>query len=90
MNTADLINEIAEEFDLTKAKSKKIVSFALDRIMTEVRKGKTARLTGFGSFFRHKRNARTGRNPQNGDHVQIPACRVPKFKAGKIFKELVE
>ena len=89
MNTTDLINEMAAELGITKTLSKRAMDFITSRIITEVRKGKQAKLTGFGIFYRAHRKARQGRNPQNGETVNVPSKQVARFKPGKRFKVAV-
>lgn len=73
--------------------SKKCALDCLNSILNEVEKclkaGKDVVFTGFGSFMVSKRKARTGRNPQTGKAIQIPAKNVPRFKAGKGLKDAV-
>jgi nucleoid DNA-binding protein len=78
------------KLSLTKATSKEVVNFILDRIVSEVKKGKTVKFSGFGIFYKAGRKARKGRNPQNGEPVYIPAVKVPRFKPGKRFKDAVK
>ncbi len=89
MNKAQLVEKIATETKLTKAQTETILDQALEVIKKTVAKGDDVKLVGFGTFSRGKRKARTGRNPQTGTAITIPACKVPKFKAGKEFKEFV-
>jgi nucleoid DNA-binding protein len=55
-----------------------------------VKKGGKVALVGFGTFSSGKRKARIGRNPQTGAAIKIPARKVPKFSAGKSFKDAVK
>ena len=89
MNKAQLVEKIATETKLTKAQTETILDQALETIKKTVAKGDDVKLVGFGTFSRGKRKARTGRNPQTGASISIPACKVPRFKAGKEFKEFV-
>jgi len=89
MNKAQLVEKIATETKLTKAQTEQILDQALETIKKTVAKGDDVKLVGFGTFSRGKRKARTGRNPQTGASISIPACKVPRFKAGKEFKEYV-
>jgi len=90
MNTTELAEELANEMDLPKAACRKMVSFLFARIAQEIGVGGNVKITGFGTFFRSKRKARIGRNPQNGTPVEIPAKRIPRFKAGKGLREEAE
>ena len=89
MNKAQLVEKIAAETKLTKAQTEQVLDQTLETIKKVVSKGDDVKLVGFGTFSRGKRKARTGRNPQTGAAITIPACKVPRFKAGKEFKEFV-
>ena len=89
MNKAQLVEKIATETKLTKAQTEQILDQALETIKKTVAKGDDVKLVGFGTFSRGKRKARTGRNPQTGAAITIPASKVPRFKAGKEFKEMM-
>jgi DNA-binding protein HU-beta len=90
MNTTELVNYVSEQADLTKAKSTEVVNLILVKIIAEVESGEQVKLSGFGSFYSAGRKARRGRNPQNGDPVDIPAVTIPRFKPGKCFKDVVK
>lgn len=89
MNKTELVAEVAEQVGLTKKDAAAAVTAVTDIIMDEVANGGEVALVGFGTFKSGERAARTGRNPQNGEEIQIPAATVPKFKAGKAFKDAV-
>ena len=89
MNKAQLVEKVAMDTKMTKAQTEEILDQAIETIKKVVAKGDDVKLVGFGTFSRGKRKARTGRNPQTGSAITIPACRVPRFKAGKEFKEYV-
>ena len=89
MNKAQLVDKLAQETKLTKAQAESVLDATLEAIKKTVAKGDDVKLVGFGTFSRGKRKARTGRNPQTGAAITIPASRVPRFKAGKEFKEQV-
>ena len=78
MNKTELVAAVAEKTGLTKKDVKE-----------EVAKNEKVQLIGFGTFEARKRNARTGKNPQSGEAIEIPAATVPAFKAGKAFKDMV-
>ena len=85
MTKAELVDQVAARIDLTKRDTEIIVDTILDSIahaLTTPTDGKVE-LRGFGSFRVRRRNARRGRNPQDGTPVQVPAKRVPYFKPGK-------
>lgn len=89
MNKTDLIEVIAETAELSKAASGRILDALLDSISGALSKGKDVSLVGFGTFTVSKRKQRTGRNPQTGETITIPAATVPRFKPGKGLKEKV-
>ncbi|OHB21302.1 MAG: DNA-binding protein HU [Parcubacteria group bacterium RIFCSPHIGHO2_01_FULL_47_10b] len=89
MNKTELIEAVAGAADVSKAKAKAVLDAAFDAISSSLAKGREVTLTGFGTFKVSQRAARTGRNPQTGATIQIPAMRVPRFKAGKALKDAV-
>ena len=89
MNKAELVAAVAEKAGLSKKDSDKAVSAVLDVIAEELAKGGKVQLVGFGSFESKVRNARIGRNPRTKQEIEIPASRVPVFKAGKALKDVV-
>lgn len=82
MNKAQLIDAIAAEAGLTKADSKKALDALTKTISDVLKQGDKVSLVGFGSFGVTERGARTGRNPQTGKEIKIPAKKVVKFKPG--------
>lgn len=89
MNKAQLVERIANETKMTKAQTELCLDRTLEVIKKTVAKGDDVKLVGFGTFSRGKRKARTGRNPQTGATITIPASKVPRFKAGKEFKQIL-
>ena len=89
MNKADFIEAVADGAELTKADAGRAVDAMIAAVTKALKKGDTVTLVGFGTFSVRKRGARTGRNPQTGAEVKIPARTVPKFKAGKGLKDAV-
>ncbi len=89
MNKAQLVDKISSDAKCTKAQAENILDTTLETIKKAVSKGDDVKLVGFGTFSRGKRKARTGRNPQTGAEIQIPASKIPKFKAGKEFKDIL-
>ena len=87
MNKNDLVNKVSDDTGLSKSDSAKAVDSVIDTITSELKGGGDVRLVGFGTFLVSKRKATTGRNPQTGAAIQIPAANVPKFRAGKSLKE---
>lgn len=90
MNKQALINEVAKQTGLTKKDSTAAVDAALSLITGALAQGKEVRLTGFGKFMVVNRAARTGRNPQTGEAIEIPATKAPFFHAGKELKDAVK
>lgn len=89
MNKSELVSAIAEESGLTKADSAKALDATVAAITNAMSSGDSVAIIGFGTFKVGERAARTGRNPQTGAEMQIPAAKVPKFTAGKALKEAV-
>jgi DNA-binding protein HU-beta len=89
MNKNELVSAVAEEAGLEKNKAQAAVDAVFSTITKELKKGGDVRLVGFGNFAVSRREASTGRNPQTGASVQIPARNVPKFSAGKGLKDSV-
>ena len=90
MNKEELVQEISKKAKVTQKDANEVLSVLVDTIQKTVAKGKKVTLVGFGTFESRKRAARTGRNPQTGKEISIPAKTVPVFSAGKKFKELVK
>ncbi|MGL4474607.1 MAG: HU family DNA-binding protein [Shewanella sp.] len=87
MNKAELVAKIAENAELSKAQANRALK-SFEMAVTEAMKnGDKISLVGFGSFEIATRSARTGRNPQTGKEIQIPAAKIPKFKAGKGLRD---
>ena len=89
MNKAELIAAVAEKAGLSKKDSEAAVTAALDVITAALQEGDKVQLVGFGSFEVKSRAARTGRNPKTKEPIEIPASKVPIFKAGKALKDIV-
>ncbi len=89
MNKAELVEKVAQETGLTKAQIEKTLDACIDTVKKTVKKGDEVKLVGFGTFTKAKRKARTGRNPQTGKTIKIPAAWYPKFRPGAEFKTMV-
>jgi DNA-binding protein HU-beta len=89
MNKTDMVTKLAEKNGMTKKDAQKALNSLIEIISDEIKDGGRVALTGFGTFSIAERKPRTGRNPQTGQPIDIPAARVPKFKAGKVLKESV-
>ena len=90
MTKAELVEKVAEKIQLTKKQTEAVVNIMLTCITEALSEGDKVELRGFGSFRIRNRNPREGRNPKTGDTVQIPAKRVPFFKAGKELRKMVD
>lgn len=90
MNKGELIGAIAEKTEMTQKQVDTVVNKLIDTVKEAVAGGEKITLTGFGTFEKRDRKARTGRNPRTGEEMQIPASSVPAFSAGKQFKDAVK
>ena len=89
MNKTELIAAVAEKADLSKKDAEAAITAAVEAITGALIEGEKVQLVGFGSFETKKRAARTGLNPRTKETVEIPASKVPAFKAGKALKDAV-
>ncbi len=89
MNKSELIDAIAASADLSKASAGRALDAALEAVTGALKEGDSVALVGFGTFSVKERAARTGRNPQTGNPIEIAAATVPAFKAGKALKDSV-
>ncbi len=89
MNKEELVQEVAKKANVTQKEASEVIGAWIDTVQKTVAKGKKVTLVGFGTFEARKRSARTGRNPQTGKEIKIPAKTVPAFSAGKKFKSVV-
>lgn len=89
MNKAELVSAVAEKAEITKKDAEKVLAAVLCSIEEALVNGDRVQLVGFGTFEVRPRAARMGRNPATGEQIQIPATKVPAFKAGKALKEMV-
>ena len=89
MNKTELIAVAAEHAGLTKKDTERVVNAAFDAISAQLAAGNRVQLTGFGIFEVKQRQARVGRNPRTKETIQIPATRLPVFKASKALKDSV-
>jgi integration host factor subunit beta len=90
MTKAELVEKVANKINLTKKETEGIVSIIFQSITDSLTEGDKVELRGFGSFRIRERNARVGRNPKSGEKVEVPAKKVPFFKAGKELREIVD
>lgn len=89
MNKTELIAEVANKAGLSRKDAEKALGAVVETITEAVVKGDKVQLVDFGSFETKQREARTGRNPKTKETIEIPATRVPVFKAGKALKDAV-
>ena len=89
MNKQELIENMAASADITKAAAGRALDAMIDSVTGALKQGDSVVLVGFGTFYVRDRAARTGRNPQTGEEIQIKAAKVPAFKAGKALKDAV-
>jgi len=90
MKKAELIDAVATKSELTKQDTKKAVDALFEMISNTLANEEKIQLIGFGTFEVRERAARTGRNPQTGEEMTIPASKVPAFKPGKELKEALK
>ncbi len=89
MNKGELIDAIAAGTGESKRVVGDVLDSLIDHVQKEVKAGNKVSLPGFGTFEKRHRNARTGRNPQTGETIQVAAADVPAFKPGAGFKSFV-
>ncbi|MBQ8160899.1 MAG: HU family DNA-binding protein [Clostridia bacterium] len=89
MTKTELIASVAEKTSLSKKDAANAVAAVFSTIQDGLEKGDKIALLGFGTFLVRERAARTGRNPRNGEPMQIAASKIPSFKAGKALKKAV-
>ena len=89
MNRVELVAAMADKAGLAKKDAEKALKAFTDVVAEELKKGEKIQLVGFGTFEVSERAAREGRNPRSGETMTIAACKAPKFKAGKAFKDAV-
>lgn len=89
MNKTDLISTVADRTGQSKRVTGDVVEELINQIQKTVKRGEKVTLPGFGTFERRARSARTARNPQTGEPIQVKASKVPAFKAGASFKTYV-
>ena len=89
MNKTELVAEIAEKANTSKKEAEVVLRAFTDVVTEQLKKGEKIQLVGFGTFEVSERSARTGRNPQTGEEMQIAASKAPKFKDRKALKAAV-
>ncbi len=89
MKKSDIVAKVAESTGLSKKDSEKALTAVLNTISEALAAGEKVQLIGFGTFDVKERAARTGRNPRTKETIEIPASKIPQFKAGKELKDAV-
>lgn len=90
MNKTELVAAIAEKAEVSKKDAEKVLNAFIETVQGAVKADDKVQLVGFGTFESKARAAREGKNPQTGEKIKIAACKVPSFKAGKAFKDLLK
>ncbi len=89
MNKSELIAKMAEKSGLTKKDNEAVLKAFIESVEEALEGGEKVQLVGFGTFETREIAARVGRNPRTKEEIQIPASKVPVFKVGKEFKDIV-
>lgn len=89
MNRTELVAAVAAATELSQSAADQALTAALETITASLARGESVTLTGFGAFERRERAARTGRNPQTGASIEIPAAKVPAFKPAAALKRRI-
>ena len=90
MNKTELVAAVAAKAELSKKDAEAAVKAVLDAVTEALADGDKVALVGFGTFEVKERAARTGKNPRTGETIEIPASKVPSFKAGAALKNPVK
>ena len=90
MNKTKLIAEMVNQTEFSKKDVEAVLNSFVDVVSSELSKGEKVQLVGFGTFEVAERSARTGINPSTKETIEIPAAKVPRFKAGKALKDAVK
>jgi DNA-binding protein HU-beta len=89
VNKSELIEQIAQSADISKASAGRALDAAIMAVTTALKQGREVTLVGFGTFHVGQRAARSGRNPRTGGTIAIEAAKIPRFRAGKGLKDAV-
>jgi len=90
INKKEIVSTIAKKTNQSKKNTEETVDALLETITDKIREDKKVNFTGFGSFWVNERKGRRGINPQTKEKIEIPATKVPKFKAGSVLKQAVK
>jgi DNA-binding protein HU-beta len=89
LNRKELVDAIQKHTQVARTDVDKVLGSLIQHTQVAVKKGERVALVGFGTFERQDRKARTARNPRSGDPVKVKATKVPRFRAGQGFKDVV-
>lgn len=89
MNRSELVRVVAERAGSDETAARRHVDAVFDTVMERVSAGERVIVTGFGTFDRLARPARSARNPRTGLPVEVPAAQVPRFRSGQTFRNRV-
>lgn len=90
MNRNELVSAMAEKAGVSKKDADNLLKAFIDTVEEAVKADDKVQLVGFGTFEARERSERVGKNPRTGEALKIAACKVPAFKAGKAFKDLLK
>lgn len=90
MNKTELVAALAEKAEVSKKDAEKVLNAFVETVQDAVKADDKVQLVGFGTFESRTRAAREGKNPQTGAKIHIAECKVPAFKAGKAFKDMLK
>lgn len=90
MNKTELVAALADKAEVSKKDAEKVLNAFVETVQDAVKADDKVQLVGFGTFESKARAAREGKNPQTGEIIKIAACKVPAFKAGKAFKDMLK
>jgi len=90
MTKSEMAEKLAEKINVKKQQAEEIINIFTNSVMEALAKGDKVEIRGFGSFRVRDRAEKEGRNPKTGEKVIVPAKKVPFFKTGKDFREVVD
>ena len=90
MNKKELVEQVADQANLSRSKAEMAVNAFIHQTQESLSRGDNVQLIGFGTFSVADRAARKGRNPQTGQEIHIPACKLPQFKPGNKFRDMIK
>ena len=90
MNKSTIVDAVHAKLNGTKVQAEQVVETVIESIVNTLKKGEEVSIAGLGIFSAKERKARTARNPRTGEAIDVPAMRVPKFRAAKALKDAVK